>query len=542
MNYFAITLLKTVSSSFSECFSAKSYLSGSASTYELTLHLLPFERLNQITSENLCKMYLPGKPVIVQLHFDDISFPRSGEDEISFEYKFNAEIQVSFQLSETDYLHIADKQHAMFELWYDVNLVKVNNSVNSIEHTKFNGTGCFKRAEMEYTIYGDIDITVIPNNCKVTLDANLEVYMEFHGGEANEQIPILPCTSGCQPNEYQLSSSSFEEVKLYRVKKATADAAKLQSFYKHFVDNRLLPVSMNLRYKTNGLNSVISRQFDNKTAKDTWGCTSDPHLLLATTLNPNNMFVQFRDSLTNKMTCDTQNATHVRVDDYVMDGSISTRLQRMVDLEKYNQQIGVTFDISLELTQLRDNYSSNTMSLIVVSYLDANGLILWEILRVGFAYLGCISKATMHIHEDHACISYQFDSKKECMSQFIPASGKNTLGIFYKENGITHQLSFYSFHYDLDYSILKQSHCFRCEDYEDKSNGNHTCAENQEITKQKLKSAIVGFGVISKFDSIILETVVSECLTIFVPFIVAISVLVLAVVIYVSSIISKKLR
>ncbi|CAL6005546.1 Conserved_hypothetical protein [Hexamita inflata] len=542
MNIFVITLLKSQSSSFSECFSAKSYLSGSASTYELTLHLLPFEYLNRITSENLCKMYLPGKPVITQLHFDDTSFPRPGEDEISFIYKFNTEIQVTFQLSKNDYLHIADKQNAMFELWYDVNLVKVNGSVNSIEHTKFNGTGCFKRAEMKYTIYGDIDITVIPNNCKVTLDTNLQVYIEFQEGDANEQIPILPCTSGCQANEYQISSTSFEDVKVYRVKKATADDAKLQSFYKHFVDNRLLTVSINMKYKTNGLNSIISKQFDNKTAKDTWGCTSDPHLLLATTLNPNNMFIQFRDSLTNKMTCDTQNATKVRIDDYVMDGSTSTRFQRTVSLEKYNQQIGVTFEISPELTQLRSKYSSNTMSLIVVSYLDANDKILWEIFYFGIASLGCISKATMHIYEDYTCISYQFDSKKECMSQFIPASGKNTLGIFYKENGITHQLGFYRFHYDLDYSVLQQQHCFRCESYEDGTYEKQTCVENQELTKQKLKKTTVGFGINSNYDSIILETVVSECRTIFVPFIVAISVLILAVVIYVSSIISKKLR
>ncbi|CAL5983837.1 Conserved_hypothetical protein [Hexamita inflata] len=542
MIVFAITLLKTVASSFSECFSARSYLNGNAGTYELTLHLLPFERLNKITSENLCKMYLPGKPVVTQLHFDDISFPRPGEDEVSFEYKFNVEIQVSFQLSETDYLHIADKQHAMFELWYDVNLVKVNGSVNSIEHTRFNGTGCFTRAEMEYTIYGDIDITVTPSNCKVALDANLEVYLEFQEGEANQQIPILPCTSGCQANEYQLSSSSFQDVKLYRVKKATADDAKLQSFYRRFVDNRLLPVSMNLRYKTNGLNSVISRQFDNKTAKDTWGCTSDPHLLLATTLNPNNMFVQFRDSLTNKMTCDTLNATQVRVDDYVMDGSTRTRLQRTVGLEQFNQQIGVTFDVSPELTRLRNGFSADTMSLIVVSYLDAAGTILWEILYFDVACLGCVAKATMHIHEDQTCISYLFDSKEECVGQFIPANGKNTLGVFYKENGVTHQLGFYRFHYDLNYSILNQDYCFRCEDYVDGSYERQTCVENQELTKLKLKSTTVGFGIMSKYESIVLETVVSEYQTIFMPLIIVISVLLLAVVIFLSVVLSSKLK
>ncbi|CAL6053138.1 Hypothetical_protein [Hexamita inflata] len=62
--------------SFSQCFSTLSYVNGNDLTKQLSLHLIPFEILNLITEENLCKIYLPGKTVVTQIHFDDVSFFR----------------------------------------------------------------------------------------------------------------------------------------------------------------------------------------------------------------------------------------------------------------------------------------------------------------------------------------------------------------------------------------------------------------------------------------------------------------------------------
>ncbi|CAL5986696.1 Conserved_hypothetical protein [Hexamita inflata] len=204
--------------SFSECFSALSYISNNAVTYELQLHLLPFEDLEKITSQNLCQIYLPGKDVITKIHYNDISFPKVGEAPVKFVYQYNQEIIVSFQLTQADYSLIINKQNAMYELWYDVNLIKVNNSVGNIQHTKYNGTGCFSDISMVYTIYGDIDINVVPNNCVVDF-STVSISLDYTTTTQNFKIPIYSCTSGCQEGEYNITSLNFKTITIYRVKK-----------------------------------------------------------------------------------------------------------------------------------------------------------------------------------------------------------------------------------------------------------------------------------------------------------------------------------
>ncbi|CAL6013784.1 Conserved_hypothetical protein [Hexamita inflata] len=213
---FIINVLTSVSSSFSECFSAKSYLSGNSVSYELTLNLLPFERLNLITEQNLCQMYLPDKTVVVQLHFDDISFTSAGQ-EISFVYKFNEPINVTFKLNQAEYQQIYPKQNAMYELWYDVNLVKVNNSINTITHTKYNGTSCYKDIDFTYTMYGNMQINVNSSNCEVKLDLNTQVYIEYQVNSTIEQIPILPCIYDCDPTEYMITSTNYNQIKMFNI-------------------------------------------------------------------------------------------------------------------------------------------------------------------------------------------------------------------------------------------------------------------------------------------------------------------------------------
>ncbi|CAL6020197.1 Conserved_hypothetical protein [Hexamita inflata] len=525
----------SVSSSFSECFSAKSYINGNSVTNQLNLHLLPFERLDKITSENLCKMYLPGKVVVAQIHYDDTSFPRPGDAEVNFLYQFNQEIVVSFTLTPADYLHIMDKQNAMYELWYDVNLVKVNNSVNTIEHTKYNGTNCFQKVEILYTIYGDIDIKVAPNSCSVAIDPNLQVYLEFQEGLQNNQLPVYPCASNCAPNEYQASSTDFSQITLYRVKQSPSIASALQSFYSHFIENRNISITFNLKFESNGLYSVISRPLDKFLANDTLGClTNDVHLVLASTLNPNNYFMQFRDSLTNKMTCDTLAATSVNIDVQIWDANSKTRLQKTFDIADFNEEIGVTFETSAELKQLRQNFDATiTKTIIAVSYQDIEGKIIWEIVTYEQAYIGCVSRATLHLHNDKNCLEYTFDSHPQCTVQKLASSDKNTLGIFYTKFGKTHSLGFYRFHYPIDYTQLQQTICFVCDEFiTDITYAKSTCKDNQEFTKQQLKTAQVGFGIISAYESIILKTVVAEYQTVFLPLI--ISTIIMAVVMIVT--------
>ncbi|CAL6017176.1 Conserved_hypothetical protein [Hexamita inflata] len=504
-------LLTSISSSFSECFSAKSYISGDSLKNQLSLYLLPFERLDKITNENLCKMYLPGKIVVTQIHYEDMSFPKPGDAEVNFIYQFNQEIVVTFQLSPTDYTHIIDKQNAMYELWYDVNLVKVNNSVNTISHTKYNGTNCFQKLELEYTMYGDMDVRVLPNSCAVKVDPSLQVYVEFQEGLVNSQIPIYPCVSDCDPAEFQLSQTDFSLTKLYRVKKTPATETQLASFYSHFIENRRIQISLNLKFDTNGIFTVISRNIDNLIAKDTWGCKiNDVHLGVYTVLNPNLVSIQFRDSLTNQLKCNTLDAVKVKIDVYVYDQTYSTRYQKQFNIDKFNQEIGIQFNNTAESIKLRENYNVNlSKTVISVSYLNQNGDILWEIISYSLAYIGCVSRATLHLFSNQTCLNYMLDSHNQCVIQKVPVSGKNTLGIYYEENNVSHSLGFYRFHYAIDYSVLNQSVCFVCDQYiNDIVYARPTCQENQQLTKQKIKSA--GFGIVSMFEFIVLENVVAE--------------------------------
>ena len=170
------------STSFTECFSAKSYLKGDTQTYVLNLVLIPFEYLDSITTQNLCKIYLDSKSVAVKLHFKDVSFPRPGEPVVGFQYTYNAQIQIPFQLSKQDYTHIMNQDAAMYELGYDVNLVKLNASVSTITHTKLNATNCFSNVSMQYRRYSDVEIQVHPLSCVVPLDEAQVFFQYFANG------------------------------------------------------------------------------------------------------------------------------------------------------------------------------------------------------------------------------------------------------------------------------------------------------------------------------------------------------------------------
>ncbi|CAL6011728.1 Hypothetical_protein [Hexamita inflata] len=70
-------------------------------------------------------------------------------------------------------------------------------------------------------------------------------------------------------------------------------------------------------------------------------------------------------------------------------------------------------------------------------------------------------------------------SRLVCDSK-VPVTGKNTLDIYYEENNVSHSLGFYRFHYAMNslYYVYARP----------------ICKENQQLTKQKIKSA--GFGIV----------------------------------------------
>ncbi|CAL6019871.1 Conserved_hypothetical protein [Hexamita inflata] len=528
--------------SFSQCFSTLSYVNGNDLTKQLSLHLIPFEILNLITEENLCKIYLPGKTVVTQIHFDDVSFPKAGQSQAKFTYKYNQEIVVTFQLSPTDYDHVMDKEHAMYELWYDVNLVKVNNSVNTIERTRYNGTNCLQKVQMEYTIYGDIDINVIANNCDVQIDPALQVYLEFQSGLSNEQVNIYPCTTGCSADEYQTSSTQFNTVTIYRIKKTAAIAAQLASFYEKFVENRRIRITMNLKFDTNGINTVIIKEFDNILAKDTHNCkTHDTHLSLFAVLNSDSVQLQYRDSFINRLECDLPGVVSARVDLYLYDNANSLRIQETYEIEEFNENVGVAFKNIEESNTLRFNHDdAASKTIMVVSYLNSSGQIIYDLIVYNDPfYVACVNRAVLHLHKSESCIDYYFENIPKCVSNLVKPTEKNNLGVFYQENKKTHSLGLYKFHRVVDYSLLRQQLCFVCDEYvADTIYAKQTCKENQAFTKEKIKSAEIGFAIISKYEFIIFKAVIAEYQNNFTIFIVTMSLF--AIVIAVSILFLQK--
>ncbi|CAL6012693.1 Conserved_hypothetical protein [Hexamita inflata] len=514
-------MMASTSLSFSECFSATSYLSGNYQSFELHLNLVPFERLNLITEQNLCKMYLPGKQVIAQLHFDDISFPQLGQDEVSFVYKFNEPINVTFQLTQAEYQQIYMKQTVMYELWYDVNLVKVNNSINTITHTKFSGTGCYEYISLTYTMFNNMRVYASPMNCYVPLNSQSKIYVEYENGGKNEQIEIIPCMSNCYPTEYQVDSTDFNQINYYLMKYKN-NKNQLDQFYKSFAANRKIPVYFVIQFQINGVPTIINQKIKYFYSYDALSCLQDDTIYgLCVTLNPQNLFIQFRSSQLNKLNCDTLTAVQVQIDVYVYDDVTNYRDTKLLALDEFNNNIGITFTITKDLISLRNNFGKNTRSIVTVSYLDNLGNFIWESISfVDNSYIGCVQTARLHIYDFQSCLRYRFDNNPLCSAFHLQPSDFNSLGVFYEENGVTRSLGYYLFNYEVNYTQQNQEVCFVCDEFIDSdSYAMKTCEENQKLMKEKLKTATVGFGIISNYESIILKTVVSEYKGIYVPLI-----------------------
>ncbi|CAL6032168.1 Conserved_hypothetical protein [Hexamita inflata] len=369
---------------------------------------------------------------------------------------------------------------------------------------------------------GDIQINVRPRTCVVPLNSDSEVFIEYQVNGSVEQIPFQPCTNDCDPDEYTDVSTSYDQIYIYNILYSNSNQDVISKFYSNFINDRRIPIYFVIKYRINGMISTITQRIYYYYAVDTLGCTvDDNYFFLCGTLNDHELYMQYRYSSLNKLNCDTLGATKVKIDIYIYDKLTSYRGNQILPLDEFNNNIGATFNTNKELTLLRNNFNEYvTTATIVVSYLDDSDNIIWETIQVDRAYIGCISKATMHLYSNQTCISYQFDNNQICSSYYLGEQDFNSLGIFYQEKGVTHLLGYYLFHQAINYSISDQTMCFVCDDFVDSDTyAKKSCEENQFLTKQKLKTATVGFGIISNYESILLKTVVSEYYGVFTPLI-----------------------
>ncbi|CAL6079130.1 Conserved_hypothetical protein [Hexamita inflata] len=513
---------------FKTCFSPRSYIRGNTLTNELTLHLIPFDHIDQINDYNQCKTALDKMNVLIYLHFDTVSFPRPADPKVYFRYQFNTPIDVVFPLSDADYNSILDKPTAVFELRYDISYVIVNGSVSIVEHTKYNGTGCFSGIQMVYDMYGDIDILTTPNNCYVNFAAGVTVSFDYTYKSQNKQIPIYSCTSGCVEGEYNSTTLNFQDITTYRVKKTPALAAKFADFYTAFVDNRLIKMSFSIKFNTNGVQQTIKQFIDNKAATDTLGCiANDPQtptyfgLALYTLVNPDGLIVQIRDVLTNKMNCDTGTGSTVKLDHYMIEGTSVDRRQLSVEINEYNEMIGLKVEPDLKYLQFRQQMSADTKSLIVLSIADANGNIIYEICSYGQAFLGCFKQQALHIYKDKQCLRVTFDTLPLCQAQYLNDTNRNTIAIYYQDGLSYKAVGQYDLHVAMDYSKYSQETCFTCTEFNTAQiYVENTCSENQKrFLKEKVSKNIL-LVYTSYYEQILSDYIIFEYQNVWIPFVV----------------------
>ncbi|CAL6014934.1 Conserved_hypothetical protein [Hexamita inflata] len=551
MLYLINTFSDVAQQTFKTCFSPKSFLRGNTLTNELTLHLIPFDHIDQINNYNQCKTALDKMNVQAYLHFDDISFPRPADPKIYFKYEFNTPIDVVFPVSDADYNSILDKPTAVFELRYDISYVIVNGSVSIVEHTKYNGTGCFATIAMMYEMYDGIDILTSPNNCQVDFSANIALSFDYTISGMNKQLPIYACTINCVEGEYNATTVNFQDITLYRVKKTDAIAARLMDFYTAFVANRLIKMSLNLRFVTNGVQSTITQFINNKTAKDTLGCVANDlrtptyyGLTLYALLNPEGLVIQVRDSLINKMNCNIGNTSQVKLDHYMKEGVKVDRRQLTTPIDIYNEQIGLSLPSDDAYQQFRKIVTVDTYSLIVISFQDANGRIIYELCTYYQSFLGCFTKSSLHIYQDKQCYRVTFDPLPLCRSQYLNTTNRNSISLYYQEGLIYKPVGQYNLQIAMNYMDTYQEMCYSCEQFDPtKSYVNSTCQQNQKQFQQKLTNSKILLVYTSQYEQILSNYIITEYQTgIWTPLIVTTVLLLFLIVIAVSLIYKNSLK
>ncbi|CAL6030516.1 Conserved_hypothetical protein [Hexamita inflata] len=542
LNLLLLSEQALIQQTFKNCFSPKSYLSGNTQTNQLTLNLIPFEHMDQILDYNQCKTALDKMSVLILLHFDTVSFPRVGDEPVSFTYSYNNPTKVVFKLSPADYTTIISKSSAMYELRYDLDYVIVNGSIKTIEHTKYNGTGCFQSIALRYTIYDSIDILVSPNNCEVDFATGVSVFYEFQKDTTNIAIPILPCTVNCIQGEFNGTTSLFKDVTLYRVRKTILTADLFKQFYDSYVNYRLIKISLNLQFTKNSVDTRITEYINNKTAVDTWGCKTNDQpqpmfwgLQLYTLMNPDGIFVQIRDIMKNKMMCDTQTATKVKLDHYMKQNDVVDRRQFNTTLSIFNEMFGIILPADEAYTNFRNNIYvlDQTYSTIVVSFLDENDVILYELSMYRTSLIGCLTKYSLHLYDGTKnCFRMQFEPRDDCRTQYLQTTDRNSLTISYEKDLKSNLVGYFDFKVAQDYKKFDQEFCFDCSTFNpNQVYMRQTCEENNKLLKQMIKRQQIKIVYTNTFDLVQSYSVVTEYSGIWMPLVGSACAVVLGVVI-----------
>ncbi|CAL6002771.1 Conserved_hypothetical protein [Hexamita inflata] len=264
----------------------------------------------------------------------------------------------------------------------------------------------------------------------------------------------------------------------------------------------MISMSLSIYFQTNGVQTILQQPIHNKVSVDTWNCVAvDPPtssywgMYAYSILTPSGLFVQIRDTLVNELKCDTSSAVSVRLDHYMFQKeqqNVFYRQQQTLPIEDYNNRVEIEFASDGEYQNFRKNQFVNdtTYSLIVLSFLDAGGKILYEVSQYGKAYLGCITQQTLKIYDNEMCATIIFEDDAGCRKQYQDPTLRNHISLFYTHQRQFKFLGFYNFVQEVNYSDYKTTICFTCDQYDptyqDMYEGK-TCSENFSLMTAKLK-------------------------------------------------------
>ncbi|CAL6071413.1 Conserved_hypothetical protein [Hexamita inflata] len=315
-----------------------------------------------------------------------------------------------------------------------------------------------------------------------------------------------------------------------------------------YIENRTLEIFLNIKSTINGIPTSIKQLILNKIAVDTLSCiANDPptdvfwgtHLY--TIANPDALFVQVRDTLVNELQCNLTNAKTVKVDHYLIQQYNILRQQKTLTYSEFSKQIGIQFDQNDEYDNFRSNVlvSGETTSLIVLSFLDARGIIIYEISTYDFARLGCLTKQSLQIYKNNMCAQFKVDQRQECRQQIIYETDKNRINIFYTQNNQTSVIGTFDFQLKVNYSSDFDI-CFDCDSFSSEG----SCSEKLQLLKDKVKlqkGIQVGFFYCNYFDNQKSYQIVAQYQNIWVPFAVSAGLLVLLGIVALTVIFTKEI-
>ena len=212
---------------FDKCFSPQSVVVGNNQIFSFDLFLHPFqkmEKLNPTYVRNMCEVVFFNAMATVTLVFDVVGVPVQQ----TFQYIYNTNQTITFQLSQADYSHYSSAKFVHFTVAFP-GQQPLSFGVQSLRFLKKDFANCYLNVSADYDIMNKpfIRMNVTTSSCDIDV-----TQMQVHFQSATLKLLIPPCAVECEPGQYG-STTSFVETTNYMVRREDlVTPAELEDFDK----------------------------------------------------------------------------------------------------------------------------------------------------------------------------------------------------------------------------------------------------------------------------------------------------------------------